>query len=100
MAHSIGSSLRAGGVPHTSTMTDEEMHASLERIEGLISQCTSGFRLSPFAIREVIGNVSTITRLSMQLTREVIARVRTLEARHVTAVEPPPRAAVRHARGH
>ena len=85
MASSFVSALDAGERTRKYAMSDEDIDDSLDTIEGLVRRCTTGFKLSPSAIREVISDVSTITRLSMRLTREMIERVKTLEEHHSRA---------------
>lgn len=104
MASSIVLAFNAGERSRAYAMSDEDIDESLDTIEGLVRRCTTGFKLTPSAIREVISDVSTITRLSMRLTREMIERVKSLEERHartdLSRKAAPSHARARNIKGH
>lgn len=58
-------------------MNDADLDRKLQKLEALTHKAAGG---GFFGLRDVLENLPLIVELSLELTREVIARVRKLEA--------------------
>lgn len=62
-------------------MTDTQMDATLVELETAVKSVTTNLRFTPGGLRDAIASVRAISRLSFDLTHEVISRVRKLESK-------------------